>query len=131
MATLCELFNKLEDGRNAALMDAAIEREINDLDFDIFLLEEARNSLNAENIEDIRKLEGKFVISFKSECDLYRLVGLEMPDGISAYENDWGFRIAIDINDPEMLDEYFSSIVKTVEEVIADRKRQIETLEGR
>ena len=34
--TVCDLWNEFEDKRNAALMDAAIEREIDDLEYDIY-----------------------------------------------------------------------------------------------
>lgn len=132
MAKISELFQEFEDKRNAALMDAAIEREIDDMEYDIFRHQNALNDLTAENIEDIQHVNKKFVISFKSDLELYHLIYMDMPEGIEIYDNDWGLRVSIKGDDPEILNECFDKIIATVKAAIADLQQKIETLnEGR
>ena len=132
MTKISDLFQEFEDKRNAALMDAAIEREIDEMEYDIFRHQCALNDLTVENIEDIQRIDNKkFVISFKSDLELYHLLYMDMPEGIEIYDNDWGLRISIKGDNPEILNEYFEKIIDTVKAAIADLQQKIETLSER
>ena len=73
-----------------------------------------------------------FVIIFKNDLELYHLIKLETPpDGVEIYDNDWGLRISVDCNDPEMLDEYFGKITESVKSAISDLEEKIDALNDR
>lgn len=129
--TVCDLWNEFEDKRNAALMDAAIEREIDDLEYDIFRHQCALNDLTPENIEDIQRHNNRFVIMFKSDLELYHLIYMDMPEGIEIYDNDWGLRISIKGDNPEILNECFDKVIATVKAAIANCQQTIDDLNGR
>lgn len=132
MGKISDLYNKFEAERNAALMDAAIEKEIENLDYEISLFQSAINGLCPQNIDNIILVDNKkFLIVFDDFLDLLDIVNLDMPEGIEIYGDDYGVQITINDNCPERLDEHFEAIVKSVESAINDRKRQIEELVGK
>ena len=129
--TVCDLWNEFENKRIAASINAEIERDIEDLEYDIFRHREALQTLVVDNIDDIQKVGNKFVIIFKEYFELYHLIYMDMPEGIEIYDNDCGLRISIKGDNPELLDEQFKKIIATVEAAIADLQQKIETLNGR
>lgn len=130
--TLCELFDKFEADRNAALMNAAIEREIENIEFEIYLYESALRLLNVDNIDDIKLVENKkFVIIFKDDIGLHQLLGIETPEGVEIYGTESGFRLAITDNCAKRLDEHFCALIDCVKTVIKDSYNTIEELVGK
>lgn len=134
MGKFSELYNKLEDERNAELIKAAIvERniEIENIEYDIYLFGLALNALDIENIRDIKKVDGEFVITFKDDQYLHHISELETPEGVKFHDKGRGFKIYVADSNPEMIDEYFRIIIKSIEAFIDDRRLQIATIKWR
>ena len=129
--TLCDLFKDFESTRKSAAINAAIDEQIEDIEFDIYMYRCALELLNVENIEDIKKLEGKFEIIFKDDLGLQQLVGMDTPSGVSIHTDDCDLWITIVDNDPEMLDEHFGELIESVNKVIYGLKQQIDELVGK
>lgn len=130
--TLCSLFNEFEAERNAALMNAAIDKEIEDIEFEIYLYESALRLLNVDNIEDIKLVDSeKFIVVFKDDIGLHQLLGMETPEGVEIYGTESGFRLAITDKCSERLDEHFGALIDCVKTVIKDSYDTIEELVGK
>lgn len=129
--TVCNLWNEFEEKRDAALKEAAIRErdiEIENIEYEIFLFGLALGHLNVENIKDIKKIDDKFIIFFKDDSCLHQLLGLEINESIKLYDIGRGFEISVADNNPEMLDESFRIIFKSVEAIIRDLRIKIATV---
>ena len=131
-AKISDLFNEFEAERNAASINAAIDKEIEDIECDIFFYVAALNLLDVSNIEDIKFVDNKkFVIIFKNDNELHHLLGIETPEGVEIYGTENGVRIAITDKSTERLDEHFCAFIAAVKEVIAGLEQQIDELVGK
>ena len=125
-----DIFNITEKSPNGNRKE--IEKEIEDLEFEIYLYHAALRLLDVENIEDIKLVDNeRFVVVFKDDIGLHQLLGMETPEGVEIHGTDNGFRLAIADRCSERLDEHFEALIKCVKGVIADRYNTIEQLAGK